>query len=74
MVSQVFRDIAYSGLDKHDILKGISEFLNDTMVLPPGDWDRELLLPITRIQKKEQAKVMRRRKTLKPTKEDTDGG
>ncbi|XP_071791427.1 band 3 anion transport protein-like isoform X2 [Asterias amurensis] len=69
---EVFRDIAYTGLDKHDMLKGISEFLNDTMVLPPGDWDRELLLPITRIQKKEQAKVMRRRKTLKPTKEDTD--
>ncbi|XP_022102508.1 anion exchange protein 3-like isoform X3 [Acanthaster planci] len=69
---EVFRDIAYTGLDKHDIMKGISEFLNDTMVLPPGDWDRDLLLPITRIQKKEQAKVMRRRQTLKPTKEDTE--
>ncbi|XP_071493352.1 band 3 anion transport protein-like [Diadema antillarum] len=68
---EVFRNIAYSALERHDILVGINEFLNDTMVLPPGEWDRDLLLPITRLQRKEQEKVMRRRKTLKLVEADT---
>nr|XP_054750105.1 anion exchange protein 3-like isoform X1 [Lytechinus pictus] len=68
---EVFRNIAYSARERKDILVGINEFLNDTMVLPPGDWDKELLMPITRLQKREQEKVNKRRKTLKLKEEDT---
>ncbi|XP_030830660.1 anion exchange protein 2 isoform X4 [Strongylocentrotus purpuratus] len=68
---EVFRNIAYSARERKDILVGINEFLNDTMVLPPGDWDKELLMPITRLQKREQEKVNRRRKTLNLKEEDT---
>ena len=46
--SQVFRDTAYRASDGSELLNGINEFLNDTTVLPPGDWDRDLLLPISR--------------------------
>ncbi len=28
------------------MLDGIDEFLDDSIVLPPGDWDQDLLLPI----------------------------
>ena len=64
--------MAYAALDKQDLLNGINEFLNDTMVLPPGDWDRDLLLPITRQAKREQEKVMQRRKTISPLQMEKD--
>ncbi len=64
--------MAYAALDKQDLLNGINEFLNDTMVLPPGDWDRDLLLPITRNHKREQEKVMQRRKTISPLQMEKD--
>lgn len=69
---ELFRDSAYAAKDKDDIMTGINGFLNDTMVLPPGEWDRELLLPITRIQRKENEKVQLRRKSMKPTKEELE--
>ena len=31
---------------KQDLLHGISEFLDESVVLPPGDWDRRELLPM----------------------------
>ena len=31
---------------KQDLLHGISEFLDESVVLPPGDWDRRDLLPM----------------------------
>ncbi|XP_071822453.1 band 3 anion transport protein-like isoform X3 [Apostichopus japonicus] len=70
---ELFRDSAYTARDKDDILTGINGFLNDTMVLPPGEWDRDLLLPITRIQKKENEKVQLRRKSMKPSKDELEG-
>ena len=31
---------------KQDLLHGIGEFLDESVVLPPGDWDRRDLLPM----------------------------
>ncbi len=28
------------------MLDGMDEFLDDSIVLPPGDWDQDLLLPV----------------------------
>lgn len=37
--SQVFHDIAYKAKDRQDLLAGIDEFLDEVIVLPPGEWD-----------------------------------
>jgi len=37
--------LAYSAICKEDLLEGIDKFLDDSIVLPPGDWDEDLLLP-----------------------------
>lgn len=36
---QVFHDIAYKAKDRHDLIAGIDEFLDEVIVLPPGEWD-----------------------------------
>lgn len=37
--SQVFHDIAYKAKDRQDLIAGIDEFLDEVIVLPPGEWD-----------------------------------
>ena len=38
-------------MDRRDLLSGISGFFSDSIVLPPGDFDKELLLPIIKTAK-----------------------
>ncbi|CAF3766130.1 unnamed protein product [Rotaria socialis] len=44
--TQDFRNVAYQAMDRRDLLNGINDFLSDSIVLPPADYDKELLLPI----------------------------
>lgn len=46
MSDQAFHDVAYRAESREDLLTAINEFLEDTVVLPPGNWDRNVLLPI----------------------------
>ncbi|XP_041109000.1 electrogenic sodium bicarbonate cotransporter 1-like isoform X3 [Polyodon spathula] len=39
MSDEVFHDIAYKAKDRQDLLAGIDEFLDEVIVLPPGEWD-----------------------------------
>ncbi|XP_037608946.1 electrogenic sodium bicarbonate cotransporter 1-like isoform X2 [Sebastes umbrosus] len=39
MSDEVFHDIAYKAKDRQDLLAGIEEFLDEVIVLPPGEWD-----------------------------------
>ena len=39
-----------------DLLDAIDEFLDDSIVLPPGDWDENLLLPVMH-QRNEKRKM-----------------
>ncbi|XP_030645108.1 sodium bicarbonate cotransporter 3-like [Chanos chanos] len=39
MTDEVFHDVAYKAKDRADLLSGIDEFLDQVMVLPPGEWD-----------------------------------
>lgn len=39
---QVFHDIAYKAKDREDLLAGIEEFLDEVIVLPPGEWDPDI--------------------------------
>lgn len=59
---QAFHDIAYRADSREDLLSAINGFLDDTVVLPPGEWDRNVLLPILIAQSRAMA---RRRKMAK---------
>merc|ERR1712106_313779 len=61
-------NVAYRVEEKQELLNAINEFLDDSVVLPPGDWDRKHILPINEIMEMRQ-----RRKTRKGQK-DGDGG
>ena len=60
---QHFHEVAYSALMSDDLLDGIDEFLDDSIVLPPGDWDENLLLP-----------VMHQRNEMRKRKRECGGG
>lgn len=62
MSDQAFHDIAYRADSREDLLSAINCFLDDTVVLPPGEWDRNVLLPILISQSRAMA---RRRKMAK---------
>lgn len=44
--NKAFHDVCYGVREKRELLHGINEFLDDSVVLPPGDWDRKNLLPM----------------------------
>lgn len=62
---QAFHDVAYRADSREDLLSAINGFLDDTVVLPPGEWDRNVLTPILIAQSKAMA---RRRKMAKAGK------
>uniref|UniRef100_A0A0B6ZWW5 Anion exchange protein n=2 Tax=Arion vulgaris TaxID=1028688 RepID=A0A0B6ZWW5_9EUPU len=41
-VDDVFREVAYKGRTRDDIVAGIDEFLEQVTVLPPGEWDPKI--------------------------------
>ena len=43
---QCFHDLAYNAITGEELLDGLDQFLEDSIVLPPGDWDQDLLLPL----------------------------
>jgi hypothetical protein len=46
-------------MDRRDLLSGINDFLSDSIVLPPGDFDKELLLPIIETSKMKRMNAKR---------------
>ncbi|XP_047425816.1 electrogenic sodium bicarbonate cotransporter 1-like isoform X2 [Mugil cephalus] len=42
MSDEVFHDIAYKAKSRQDLLAGIEEFLDEVIVLPPGEWDPDI--------------------------------
>ncbi|PWA26799.1 hypothetical protein CCH79_00001127 [Gambusia affinis] len=41
-LTEVFHDIAYKAKSRKDLLAGIDEFLDEVIVLPPGEWDPDI--------------------------------
>lgn len=41
-MSQLFSDVAYKARDREDLIAGIDEFLDEVIVLPPGEWDPKI--------------------------------
>ena len=67
---QAFHDIAYRADSREDLLSAINGFLDDTVVLPPGEWDRNVLLPILI----SQSRAMARRRKMAKAGKDKFGG
>ncbi|CAH0716366.1 unnamed protein product, partial [Brenthis ino] len=60
MSNPTFHSIAYKAEDRRELLSAINEFLDDSIVLPPGDWERQALLPFEELRSKSE--MIRRRK------------
>ncbi|XP_045783924.1 anion exchange protein 3 isoform X2 [Maniola jurtina] len=60
MANPAFHAIAYKADDRRELLSAINEFLDDSIVLPPGDWERQALLPFEELRAKSE--MIRKRK------------
>ena len=59
--------MAYAAKNRDDLLSAINSFLDDSVVLAPGDWDRHLLLPLLEAEvaiKKRHRKMLLREKGM----------
>ncbi|XP_071493333.1 band 3 anion transport protein-like [Diadema antillarum] len=72
MSNDHFHQAAYTAETMRDLLTAMNTFIDHTIVLPPGDWDRELLLPVLRMQN-EKMKKMRAEQQLLEEAEEMDG-
>jgi hypothetical protein len=54
---QKFHTVCYRIEERKELLSAINDFLDESVVLPPGDWDSRNLLSISEIQE-----LRRRRK------------
>ncbi|XP_075163574.1 anion exchange protein Ae2 isoform X2 [Haematobia irritans] len=79
MANESFHGIAYAADDRKDLLSAINEFLDDSIVLPPGNWDRHDLLPFEELKAKKdwirsrKTKALQNKKELKELKEKQAG-
>ncbi|XP_061590018.1 electrogenic sodium bicarbonate cotransporter 4 isoform X2 [Cololabis saira] len=42
MVDDLFSDVAYKAKEREDLIAGVDEFLDEVIVLPPGEWDPKI--------------------------------
>ncbi|XP_015430011.1 PREDICTED: band 3 anion transport protein [Dufourea novaeangliae] len=64
MANTSFHKIAYKANERRELLSAINEFLDDSIVLPPGDWERQALLPFNELKAKSEAIRKRKAKAL----------
>lgn len=64
MANHQFHKIAYKADDRKILLSAINEFLDDSIVLPPGDWERQNLLQFDELKAKSDAIRKRKLKAL----------
>lgn len=69
MANQHFHNIAYKADNRKELLSAINDFLDDSIVLPPGDWERQALLPIEEIKAKSEMIKKRKENAVKKAKE-----
>ncbi len=61
---QKFQGVAYRADGRNVLLIGLNEFLHDSMVLPPGAWDDETMLPAMRLLREKEKEKERRKRML----------
>ncbi|XP_051830097.1 electrogenic sodium bicarbonate cotransporter 4 isoform X2 [Antechinus flavipes] len=59
MVDDLFSDVAYKARNRDDLIAGIDEFLDEVIVLPPGEWD-----PNIRIEPPKKVPSAEKRKSV----------
>lgn len=64
MSNSKFNEIAFRARDRQDLLLALNEFLDDSLVLPPGELDRRTLLPVLNMAK-EKARLRKRKREEK---------
>ncbi|XP_055373178.1 anion exchange protein 3-like [Condylostylus longicornis] len=69
MSNEHFLEIAYEADRRQDLINGINDFLDDSIVLPPGNWDRVDLLPFDELREKKDWIKSRKKKKLKEASE-----
>ncbi|XP_067644614.1 band 3 anion transport protein isoform X2 [Eurosta solidaginis] len=69
MANDFFHGIAYKADDRKDLLSAINEFLDDSIVLPPGNWERQDLLPFEELKAKKDWIRSRKRKAMEVQKQ-----
>ncbi|XP_045464618.1 anion exchange protein 2 isoform X2 [Harmonia axyridis] len=69
MANQQFLNIAFGAYDRNALLSAINEFLDDSIVLPPGNWERKALLPIEELKAKSEQIRKRKENALKKAAE-----
>lgn len=70
MSNDHFHKIAYKADDRRDLLSAINEFLDDSIVLPPGNWQRNDLLPFEELKAKSEWIRSRKTKALQEKNKD----
>ncbi|KAK7789062.1 hypothetical protein R5R35_002562 [Gryllus longicercus] len=68
MSNSHFHKVAYKATERRELLSAINEFLDDSIVLPPGDWERKALLPFRELKAKSE--MIRKRKTTRLLDQD----
>lgn len=64
MSNDSFHRIAYRADDRQELLSAINEFLDDSIVLPPGNWQNEDVLPFEELKAKSEWIRSRKAKAL----------
>lgn len=64
MSNDCFHKVAYKADDRQELLSAINEFLDDSIVLPPGNWQRDDLLPFEELKAKSEWIRSRKAKAL----------
>lgn len=57
-------------MDRRDLLTGVNSFFSDSIVLPPGEFDKELLLPIIETAKMKKNSAYKRSAGIKNENSD----
>lgn len=70
MSNEQFHKIAYKADDRRDLLSAINEFLDDSIVLPPGNWQRNDLLPFEELKAKSEWIRSRKKNALQQKNKD----
>ncbi|XP_051163308.1 band 3 anion transport protein isoform X3 [Leptopilina boulardi] len=71
MSNTSFHKVAYKANERRELLSAINEFLDDSIVLPPGDWERQALLPFDELRAKSEAIRKRKANAIEAKKQKT---
>ncbi|XP_072289787.1 electrogenic sodium bicarbonate cotransporter 4 [Eucyclogobius newberryi] len=75
MVDDLFSDVAYKARNREDLIAGIDEFLDEVIVLPPGEWDPKIRIePPKKVPSAEKRKSMYSLNELGQTNGSAGGG